>query len=160
MKIFKLGTMVKDIASGAVGMLTHCLINLDKQCTYIFQPKGLNPTNMKPVNVIVIEATRITGAITEDINIPLEILGKQGEDLASGFKGMIIGLTIHLNGCVHAEIKPKGTLKNTGETIEPVEFDIRRLKIPGVKILTDKELKQSTKKTPSPILKPLNRYSK
>lgn len=161
MKLFKLGTMVKDIASGTTGMLTHCLINLDKQCAYIFQPKGLNPENMKPVNVIVIEASRISGAIIEDVDIPLELLGIHNvEDIASGFKGMIISLTIHLNGCVHAEIKPKGIIKHTGATIEPVDFDIRRLKIPGVKKLTEAELKKSTKSTPSPILKPSNKYSK
>jgi hypothetical protein len=156
MKIFELGTMVKDTVSKTEGMITHAQVDMDGQVSYIYQPRGLNPKTKAPVDRILINGIRISGGVIIDLGIPLELLGTKGEDIATGFKGTIVGLVIHLNGCIHVNIKPEGTLESTGATIEPQEFDIRRVKGPKITKLSNKELKESIKKSPSPITLPKN----
>jgi len=152
MKIYKLGEMVRDIVSDTEGMLTHMTVNMDKNEQYVFQPRGLNPETQQPVEKIYIDKSRIIGAIEEEISIPVEILGTEAEDIATGFKGIIIGLIYHINGCLHVDIKPKGILTNTGSTIQSHEFDIRRVKGLVIPNLTKFKMKVSIKKNPSPDL--------
>lgn len=151
MKILKLGQIVTDGVTQTQGMLTHLCVNMEKHCSYIFQPKGLNPETLQPVEIILIEASRVVGGEEIDVDLPVEVLGSEAEDLASGFKGTIIELIYHINGCIHVDIKPVGILPKTGATIASANFDIRRLKGPKIKPLTDKKLKKSIIKKPSPV---------
>lgn len=160
MKILKLGTIVSDTVSGTKGMLTHCCINMQENDCYIYQPAGLNPKTGQPVTAIMVDKARIKGASDIEVVLPLEVLGSTGEDTASGFKGTIIGLTYHINGCVHVEIKPKGTTKETGSTIESHEFDIRRIKGSKIKMVTSEKLAKSIKETPSPMQMPSPKYKR
>lgn len=156
MKILKLGKMVTDTITKTTGMLTHLIIAMGGNQEYIFQPHGLNPKNHKPVDTTWLTKDRIAGLSGdepefEELDVPLELLGTQAEDTASGFKGSIIMLVYHINGCMHASLKPEGVVKETGATIDPCDFDIRRLAGEKIKPLEEKELKQSIKQTPSPI---------
>ena len=150
MQIFKLDSPVEDSVTGVSGTLTHATINMDGHVKYIFQPKGLNPSTQTPVDRIFVEPSRIKKGKLEEVDIPLHYLGEQAEDTTSGFKGTITALIIHLGNCIHAEIKPKGIIESTGATIEAHEFDIRRLKGPKIKPLSEKAKKTSEQKTPSP----------
>lgn len=151
MKILELGNMVKDTVSATKGMLTHFTIDMGGNERYIFQPQGLNPKTGQPVEAIWVERTRITGAKEVEVDLPLNVLGTQGEDMASGFKGTICEMIYHINGCLHVEIKPKGTLTETGGTIAAKEFDIRRVKGEAITPLNEKQLKESIKDKPSPM---------
>jgi hypothetical protein len=71
-------------------------------------------------------------------------------DRASGFKGKAVHLTLHINGCIHALVQPKGPIPKTGDMIEAADFDIRRLSGKNVPKLTEPEMKKSVKKHPSP----------
>lgn len=141
LSIFKLGTMVSDNVTGTKGMLTHLGIDADRNMKYIYQPRGLNPTTMQPVDRIYLEKSRITGAEFDQVDLPLEALNTQAKDIATGFKGTVIGIVYHINGCVHVEIKPKGIIESTGATIDACEFDIRRVKGDAIPELTEKEKK-------------------
>lgn len=150
MKSVKLGTMVRDNISGTDGMLTHLIVNIGGNKEYIFQPKGLNPKTQKPVDKILLQEERIEGGILIDEDVPLDLLGTKAQDIATGFKGKIVSLVYHINGCLHISIKPEGTLKNTGATIEACEFDIRRVKGEKIKPFEELKLQESIKKKPSP----------
>lgn len=158
MKIFTLGDMVKDTVSDTEGMLTHLILDMDGGSRYIFQPKGLNPKTLQPVERISLDKSRILGATEEEVDLPIDILGKPGEDVATGFKGTIIGLIYHINGCLHVDVKPKGTLPDSGDTVQAHEFDIRRMIIDGKKPLSKFELKKSIKEAPSPDGYPKSKY--
>ena len=148
-KVLELGTMVSDITN-TNGMLTHLNIAMDETKDYYYQPRGLNPKTGAPVERIWLKEQRINGGKFIEIDAPLEILGSKAEDIATGFKGKIVALIYHLDGCLHVEIKPEGVLEETGATIATNEFDIRRVKGDKIKPFGAKKLKESIKDTPSP----------
>lgn len=159
MKVLQLGTIVTDTVSGTKGMLTHLTVDMEEHEEYIYQPRGLNPDTMQPVGRTMISKSRIKGATIVDVDLPLNVLGSQAEDIATGFKGTVISLIYHINGCLHVAIKPKGKLKN-GDTIEPAEFDIRRVIGPKITPLNAKQLTASIKATPSPSPLPIRKISR
>jgi hypothetical protein len=116
---------------------------------YHFQPEGLDESSGKPIKGYWVPAARLSGDEVPEPDIPLNILGSQVEDELTGFKGMAVALTLHISGCVHALIQPKGTQKS-GEAIEPIDFDIRRCKGPEIPKLTKEERKESEAAKPSP----------
>lgn len=151
MQCLVLGTMVEDTISNTKGMLTHMQIHIGEHKEYIYQPKGLNPKNGQPVDRIWLTEPRVKKGEWEELDVPVELLGTEAEDIATGFKGRIVSLIYHLNGCLHVEIKPEGTNKDNGATVASAEFDIRRVKGEAIKPLKKKELKESIKNVPSPI---------
>lgn len=158
MKVYKLGTIVKDKASTTDGMLTHLVIHIGGNLEYIFQPKGLNPKTRAPVERIIVQGARIQNGeeLEMDMTYANAILGTQGEDF-TGFKGIILNLVYHINGCIHIGIKPEGVSEDTGNTYDPQEFDIRRVKGEAITPLTEEELRKSIVETPSPEGQPLRR---
>jgi len=157
MLVYDLGKMVTDKASELEGMLTHAQFSEGGEIAYLFQPKGLNPEDGQPVKSMwLIGENRIKGGTKTDLPIPLELIGTVATDKATGFKGKIIHLTLHISGCLHALIQPRGHVKKTGAMIEPCDFDIRRLSGRKIPKLTASQLKKSQKKKPSPA--PVPRY--
>lgn len=157
----ELGVLIKDSISGQQGMLTHFMVDIDRNRTYIFQPKRLNPTTGQPVDRIFITDSRIVGGKNVVTYLPLEVLGESAEDTATGFKGKIVSVTLHINGCIHVEIKPNGYSKSTGATIDAAEFDIRRIKCRKLQLLTKKQIEKSKTEAPSPepvLRKQPNKY--
>lgn len=145
-------TIVKDKVSGMKGMITHLHILMGNQILYAFQPRGLHPKSGKPVKVqLLVEANFDADTPRQDIEIPVEVLGTNGEDTATGFKGQIIELTIHPNGCVHVSIQPQGVSDDTGGAHEACDFDLRRVKGPAIKAMNEQEIKEDQKKKPSPV---------
>lgn len=154
MKLFKLGTKVKDKASGIDGMLTVASIDMDGGQQYAVQPCALNPKTKLPLEPFWINSSRVVGGKEVKIELPINVISSEVEDMATGLKGTVICLNYHLSGCVHLEIKPKGTIKETGETIKCIDIDIRRLKGKEIPVLTEKELDEDKKKKPSPGFMP------
>lgn len=150
MQTYKLGTMLKDKLTGVKGMLTHLIVNHDEVPVYIFQPLGLNPETLQPVDKIMMEHNRVVGGEILEIDVPLQLLGTKAKDIASGFKGKISGLIYHINGCLHIEIKPKGILERTGATIAAHEFDIRRCEGKMIETLSQEKIDESIIENPSP----------
>jgi hypothetical protein len=155
--MIKLGKIVTDKVSGLKGMLTHYIIDMSHNVNYIFQPRGLNPSDGQPLKSTWLDTKRIEGGVEEEVILPLELLGTEAKDTASGYKGTIISLTYHENGCIHAGLKAKGKTSD-GSSIDAVEFDIRRLEGPALKKMTEDALKESVKEKPSPIKRPERRY--
>lgn len=151
MKLLKLGAIVRENISNLDGMLTHVIIYIGGNIEYMFQPRGINPRTMKPIDMILVQGARIVGGKYEEINVPIEILGEKAEDIATGFKGKVTSIIYHINGCLHISIKPEGIVKSTGSPIDSVEFDIRRVKGLKFKPLSEKEMEVSKEKTPSPM---------
>jgi hypothetical protein len=149
-KILKLGTIVTDSATGVDGMLTIVAFDMDGGNLYMFQPRGLNPKTGAPVDRLILSKARVIGGEEIDVELPLEILGNEAEDLATGFKGTVVQVDYHINGCIHVDIKPKGIIAETGATIDSQSFDLRRLKGTKIKELSAKELEESKITTPSP----------
>lgn len=148
--MLKLGTMVTDKVTEIKGMLIMYNVDMTGNINYLFQPAGLNPEDYQPLDSFWIGESRIQKGVNTQVKLPLEVLGSAVEDTASGFKGTAISLSYHLNGCIHVDVKAKGTIKKTGETIKPCNLDIRRLKGKMIKPLTEKELEQSKVDAPSP----------
>lgn len=149
--VFKLDTILKEGATGLTGMLTHWYYGAAGDIRYIFQPKGINPEDGKPVDRIMTDAAWIPeGTPTEEIEIPDEILGSDVMDKASGFKGKAVAFVCHLDGCFHVKVQPPGIVKKTGAPFEQCEFDLRRLEGKMIPVKTEAEVKQSKAEKPSP----------
>ena len=154
MQVLKLGTIVTDKVTDLDGMLTIMSYDMDKNINYLFQPAGLNPKTHEPLDTFWVTEKRIINAIKSTVELPFEILDTQVTDKATGYKGTVISLYYYINGCVHVEVKPKGVIEETGESIKAREFDIRRLKGDAIKELDEEELEVSKKKAPSPEARP------
>ena len=152
--MIKLGTMITDKVTGIKGMLTMYQVDISDNKHYLFQPAVLNPEDRQPAKSFWVTEKRVIGGEETTVVLPLEILDTQVEDKATGFNGTAIALYYHLNGCIHIEIKPKGIIEKTGESIKPVEFDIRRLKGIAIKEMDSNEFEKSKVKTPSPEFHP------
>jgi len=148
--MIKLGTFITDKASDIRGMLTVYKIDMSSNEHYLFQPAGLNPKTKQPLDSFWINEKRIIGGEEMKLDLPIHVLGTHVEDEPTTFNGMAIGLYYHLNGCIHFEVKPAGTLEKTGETIAAKEFDIRRLKGIAIKPMDEKQLSKSKEDAPSP----------
>lgn len=153
-KFLKLGTIITDRVVGLKGMLTILSIDMDKNIHYLFQPGGLNPKTKEPLDSYWITEKRVIGSVKEVILLPLNILDTLVEDKATGFKGTATTLYYYMNGCIHIDVKPKGIIKETGESVKVREFDIRRLKGKMINELSEKELQASKLKNPSPEFRP------
>lgn len=150
--MFKLGTIVTDTATGLQGMLTHLLIEQGGSNHYSFQPRGLNPETGAPVKKIWLSPERIEKGVPVEvpITIPMAALGTEAEDTASGFKGTVVGICLHLTGCFHVTLQPKGKLDKTGNPIEPMDFDIRRIKGPFIPVFSEEQVAVDQQRKPSP----------
>lgn len=157
-KLAKLGSMTSDTATGMLGMLTHMNIGLDRTPVYIFQPNAISKETGHPVASFWLAAGRLECTLLVDVDLPLEVLGTEVRDNASGFRGMAIGVTMHINGCVHIEIQAEGT-KKTGDKIDLLELDIRRLSGEAIKKMTEAEQADDEKQNPSPAPMPTRPHS-
>jgi hypothetical protein len=150
----KLGTIIIDKVTGSKGMLTIYALEMSGNQNYLFQPKALNPTTKEPVDTFWITEDRIVGGEEVYPVLPINVLGTEVEDTATGFKGISISLYYHINGCVHVEVKAKGTIPKTGETIKSQNVDIRRLKGKAIKKMTEPQMEKSKIEKPSPEFTP------
>lgn len=150
MKVLQLGKIVKDTVTDMTGMLTHLILHLGGNKDYVFQPRGLNPQTGEPVDKMWISEERVEGGNFIDIDPPLNILNTFAQDEASGFKGTVVNIVYHINGCIHVGIKPKGLIKSTGSSVTTHDFDIRRVSGPMIKQMSEEQIEESVKKTPSP----------
>lgn len=149
MQLFKLGKEVIDTATNRKGMLIHCQIDLNRSAFYNFQPKGLNPKTGAPLKGSWIATSRIKNGELVDVFLPVEALESIATDKASGFKGTVTAITLHISGCVHMVIQSKGTQEN-GSSVDSVDFDMRRLSGSKIPKLTEKQIQKDQKKKPSP----------
>lgn len=149
---FRLNTPVKDSVTGTKGRLVGQYINLGGNEYYTLQPTGLNTETGMPLEVEYISPARVVGGVRDyaaEKNIPVQVLGQQATDEASGFSGMITSLIRHVNGCVHAHVQASTRIKG-GKLVDPVDFDLRRLVGPNIPKFTEEEIQQDIKKRPSP----------
>lgn len=148
--MLKLGTIVTDNVTETDGMLVIYSIDMDKNQHYLFQPTALDPETRQPLDTFWITERRIVGGEKTHTKLPLNILGSEVQDKATGFIGTAITMFYHINGCLHLEVKPKGVIEKTGQTIKAHEFDIRRMRGKEIKELNDQELEVSIVDNPSP----------
>lgn len=153
-KYLKLGKIVTDNVANVDGMLTILCVDMSGNITYVFQPSLLNKRTKAPVDTYWICGERIINGENVEIDLPIEILGTQVKDKATGFIGTAIDIYYYINGCIHINVKPSGTIDETGETIKAYEFDIRRLEGEFIVEMSDEELDDSRKTNPSPEHKP------
>jgi len=136
--MIKLGSIAKDTATGLKGMVTVLQVGMDGRHFYLVQPKGLNPETRQPVKRLWVVESRLEGGEHAEIpDLPVEVLGTQVEDVATGFSGMAVNLLLHISGCVHVEIQPPGALKS-GDAVESCNFDIRQLKGKAIAAQTER----------------------
>lgn len=150
-RFVKLGIVCVDKATGLKGMLTHWIMNMSHTIDYIFQPKGLDEDG-QPVPKILLDLQRLKVADEdfEMVDVPVEILGTEVEDKASGFKGMAVEFIRHVNGCFHVAIQPPGFSSKTKTAIKKCEFDLRQCAGAKIVELSKKELEASKCERPSP----------
>lgn len=150
-KVIKLGTFCKDKATELSGMLTHWIYNMEGNVSYLFQPKGLDEEG-QPVNKLYLEASRlnVTENDFEEVEVPIEILGTNVTDKASGFTGMATSFLRHINGCFHVFIQPKGMNQKNNSPIQKCDFDLRSCEGEMITKMSEKELEESKLTTPSP----------
>ena len=151
-RVYKLGSVCRDKATGLKGTLTHWMMDMSGDVHYLFQPKGLTDER-QPIEALCLNRARILSCPEETVEVPFKILGSKVTDKASGFTGMAIAFIRHLNGCFHVEIQPSGTLPSK-KPILAREFDLRGCVGKEVAVLTAAEKKASVQKNPSPMPRP------
>lgn len=153
LRTIKLGTLCVDRATQCEGMITHWQINTDQAIDYIFQPHGLNPEDGQPIKKVIVDRERLTVSESdfEYVDIPFDILGSRVTDKASGFTGMAVGFTRHINGCFHVIIQPSGRVAKTNAVVQRADFDLRICEGEKIPKLTPEEKRESERKSPSPI---------
>lgn len=150
--MIRLGSFALDSATKLRGMVTHLIVNMDGTKEFVFQPEGLNPENGEPIKPLLLVPARLKPEedYIADPVLPIEILGTEVKDTASGFTGIAINLVFYQNGCVHVTVQAAGLHGKTGATIRPLEFDIRRLSGERVPDMTPEALERSRVEKPSP----------
>lgn len=152
-KVIKLGTQGVDKATKLEGTLTHWFYEFDGHIEYVFQPRGLDNEG-QPINAICIVPERlenITQTEYEEVIVPDEILGTQVIEKASGFMGIAISFIRHINGCFHVTIQPEGLNSQRNGPVKHYDFDLRSCEGEKITALSEEKLKESKKKTPSPL---------
>jgi hypothetical protein len=150
-KHYPLNSKVTDSATGLSGSLVHLSIELGNVRFYNFQPRGLNPEDGQPVARFWVMPERIQNPPGEiETELPVEAIGTEVTDDASGFTGKAISLTLHPSGCVHIVVQPAGKLAKTGAKVEACDFDIRRVSGPAIPVLTPAARAESEYRNPSP----------
>lgn len=147
----KLRQIATDAATGLSGMITHILVERDERLRYLFQPKGLNEETGHPVKSVYLEEARfkkVDSLEREEHELPMEALGTTVTDRASGFTGSATAFVIFPTGCVHITIQPEGTIKTTGEPIQPHDINILQLEGKALPKLTAEEEKKDIEKKP------------
>lgn len=149
--VLKLRETNTDIATGATGMITHMIIDRDMRIRYLLQPRAVNPETGHPVKRIHLEPERLEDkSKTEEIDIPMEVLGTTVKDEASGIEGQAISFIRHPNGCFHVHIQPSGVIEKTREPIDVLDVDYRQVSGEFVAQQTEEEKEKSRIERPSP----------
>ena len=148
--MIKLGSKAIDSVTGIKGTVMLFQYNLGGVLWYLLQPKGVNKETGLLFPSIWVNPYRLTDTtIVDEPDLPIEILGTQVEDVPTGFKGTAIGLILHMSGCLHVDIQPRGQLK-TGGPLPTMDTDIRRLKGRAITAMTERKKAQDKLEYPSP----------
>lgn len=150
-KLFRLRSKVTDSGTNTHGMLTHSIHTGDGSLRYAFQPHGLDEETKEPLKRIILDPTRIKGdnIPTEEVELPMEVLGTMVTDTASGFSGMAIQLCRHTHGCVHVLVQSQERTKSGG-SVDPCDFNYIQLEGDAIPKMTEEEIKAEQVKKPSP----------
>ena len=152
MRVIALDADVEDKATREKGQVTHVRVGIGAGTTwYCVQPKRLDQKKKIPSEAMWAEEGRLVTKDSNwvDIEMPVEMIGTEVTEKASGFKGLCVGLITHHGGCVHAEVQAPGRDED-GKLIKLQDFDILRLKGEKVPKFTPKEAEQRKKDKPSP----------
>ncbi len=134
--LFQQKQIVTDKATCLSGRLQTIQIETNGCIYYSFVPVRLNPDTQLPNRAYWITAERIQKGKTHEVELPLEIIGRDCKDVVSGVQGMAITMSLHINGCVHVDLQPSGATK-TGEPIERWNCSIRDLDPATQKLIPD-----------------------
>jgi hypothetical protein len=152
MKLFELGTIVTDSATGIKGALVSAQL-LGDTAFYYLQPAALDPETGTPVHRVWIEAVRVSGGKMVETDLPIDfnaVLNTEVEDIITGLKGTVVGAYVMMNGCLHLRVQPHGVIRKNGAIKEVVEIDYRMLKGPKLKLMSKAALVKDRKARPSP----------
>lgn len=154
-KHYRLGQKAIDRASGIEGLLNHAYVNPEFGVTYSLIPRGENPETGGPLPLMWVHSSRVEANGTDETEIPNVMLEKV-KDMGSGIEGVVVGITIHPDGCLHVDIQPPGKLKS-GKACDTFDVCIRRIEGKNLKKLTEAERKEEQAKRPSPSEMPAGR---
>lgn len=154
-KHYKLGQKAVDTATGIGGLLNHAFVNPDLGVLYTLIPQGTNVETGGPLPSMWIHSSRVQAKEWDETEVP-PVMHETVKDVGSGIEGVVVGITIHPNGCLHVDIQPPGKLKS-GKACEPFDVCIRRIEGKTIKKLTEAEHKEEQTKRPSPSAMPAGR---
>jgi hypothetical protein len=147
--MIKLGSKTKDTITGLEGVCVHRAMEMNGAMWLNFQPASLDPETMEPSKRFWLTDDRLKGGERQDFVFPTAILGSRVRHPITGFSGIVTSLSLHINGCLHASVQPRGKSKS-GTRFDPQEFDIRELEGPAIKSLSAQEADASKRDNPSP----------
>ncbi len=151
-QLLRLRTKYTDKATKIQGTLVSWIMNMGQNVQYVFQPTGLDQDTGLPLERICLEEARLEVAEEqfEEVDVPVEILGTQVTDTATGFTGMAVGFVRGMNGCFHVLVQAPVTSGKDQNPLRRQEFDLRGCTGEKIPALTEDQLTESHKKNPSP----------
>lgn len=150
-KIIKPATLATDKATGLKGRIFHLHVALGGGQSYGFKVSGVHPESGALHSTQWLPAERFTATEHTEAEIPIEVLGSIAEETLTGMKGMVTGLTLHPNGCLHLTIQRKGKLKS-GHPMPPYDADMRECIGPAITKLSASAKAKSKEEKPSPMV--------
>ena len=148
-KHIRLGIKVTDSITGLTGTLSHLNMGVDRLAIYCFRPLGIiEETGCLKQSFWIVTDRIVSGKETLS-DLPLDAIRSKVTNKNSGATGIVVSLTLHVNGCIHLEFQPKGSLKN-GEKLPSHDDDMRELEGPAIPKLTQKAKDKSKVSSPSP----------
>lgn len=148
----KLGSKVRDVASGFTGYAIAYSVQLSGTRRYGIQPYVEGGAECKDAFDVddalleVIDEGISDRATAPNPDIPIKC-GHEVEDPVTGLKGTVTMMTLWINGCVICLVQPKGK----GEKVpEAVWVDWKRLKVKSKGVAEDSKKPLKREKTGGP----------
>lgn len=111
----KLGQKAKDLVTGYEGTITGVEVHVGRCAQVAIQPPVTKDGKIPDAHMIDIPRIKITDEKqTIKTEIPDELpyeFGQEMEDKYSGYRGKVVGISFHINGCTVLALQPKHDAK-------------------------------------------------
>lgn len=132
----KLGDIIRDTVSGMEGVYASYTIRISGNNRVDIQPvskdkeKFADGGNVDMENCVYVKDG--PGVVMPPHSYDIK-MGEEVEDVTSGFKGTVVGITTFMNGCVYAEVQ--GKVDKDGKRPDAILLSTRILKSTGKQVV-------------------------
>jgi len=153
----RLGVEAKDLSSGLIGFLIYQNWDIAGNIRFGLQPQSLDgKVSPDPVEVdfhmLEYVGAGVSARVTPPPATPKFPLGSRAREIPSGIEGVLIRMTLHLNGCIYYTLAAKATKEEPkGLSLYTPETFLEKASTPAQEkpdLLPKKPVQESASKGP------------